>query len=93
LVFYSFPNILNQIAAGLDFLNPCGAISRYLAVYTDGDIYPCHCFVDETVRIVGVRSGASLNVKNSCSFPAKSRSAKKIAVARDYGETSSTNEF
>jgi len=43
--FFHFRHTMDQTSRATRYLTQCGAGSGYLAVSSDGDIYPCHRFV------------------------------------------------
>ena len=51
--FFHFRHTMNQTHRATRYLTQCGAGSGYLAVSSNGDIYPCHRFVGNDEYLMG----------------------------------------
>lgn len=51
--FFHFKHVMDQTNIATRYLTQCGAGSGYLAVSSDGDIYPCHRFVGNDDFLMG----------------------------------------
>jgi uncharacterized protein len=51
--FFHFRHTIDQTSRATRYLTQCGAGSGYLAVSSDGDLYPCHRFVGNDQYLMG----------------------------------------